>query len=87
MNHPNLDHNVLISALIKLFLIISVVEVVTQFMIHMLEVVFQVQYELWECKCGLNESVCNSLQRWNHNECRSDCKELNGWGSCIDDYI
>ena len=46
-----------------------------------------VQHELCECKCGLNESVCNSLQKWNHDEYRCKCKELNDWGSCIDDYI
>ena len=35
-----------------------------------------VQHELCECKCELNESVCNSLQKLNHDECRHDCKEL-----------
>ena len=39
------------------------------------------------CKCGLIESVCNTLQKYNHDEFQCDCKELNGWGSCIDDYI
>ena len=41
----------------------------------------------WVCKCGLIESVCNTLQKYNHVEFRCDCKELNGWSSCIDDYI
>ena len=33
------------------------------------ETKFLVQHESCECKCGLNESVCNSKQKWNHNEC------------------
>ena len=31
---------------------------------------FLVQHESRECKCALNESVCNSEHKWNHNECR-----------------
>ena len=27
-------------------------------------------------KCGLNESRCNSNQKWNYNECPCECKEL-----------
>ena len=34
---------------------------------------------------GLNESVCNSKQKWNHYECRCECKELSNCGSCKDD--
>ena len=30
-----------------------------------------VSYESCECKCGLNESVCNSKKTWNHDECWS----------------
>ena len=45
------------------------------------------QQESCECKCGLNEKVCNSLQKSNHNECCCDCKELNDCGSCVDAYI
>ena len=41
---------------------------------------------LCKCKCELNEIVCNSKQKWNYNECRCECKELNDWGSCEDDY-
>ena len=26
---------------------------------------FIIQNESCECKCGLNESVCNSKQKWN----------------------
>ena len=28
-----------------------------------------------------------SLEKWNHDECWYDCKELNGRGSCINDNI
>ena len=30
---------------------------------------FIVQHELCECKCGLNESVCDSKQKWNQDKC------------------
>ena len=30
---------------------------------------FLVQHESSECKCELNESVCHSMQKWNHEEC------------------
>ena len=26
-------------------------------------------------------------QKWNHDECQCECKELNEWGSCINYYI
>ena len=48
---------------------------------------FLVQYESCGCKYGLNESVCNSKQKWNHNECRCECKELDDWGSCKNDSM
>ena len=48
---------------------------------------FLVQHELCECKCGLNESVCNTKQNGNCDECRSECKYLDDWGSCEKDYI
>ena len=48
---------------------------------------FLVQHEPCECKCELNESVCNSRQKWNHNECRSECKELDNWGFCEKGYM
>ena len=36
-----------------------------------------VQHESYECKCRLNESVCNSKQKYNNNnDCRCECKEL-----------
>ena len=36
---------------------------------------FLVQHESCECKCGLNESVCNSKKKWKHNECWCECKD------------
>ena len=36
-------------------------------------------------KCGLNESVCNSKGKWNHDECWCECKKLDDWSSCKDD--
>ena len=35
----------------------------------------------------LNESVYNSNQKWNHDECQYECKELDDWGSCENDYM
>ena len=26
-------------------------------------------------------------QKWNHNNCRCECKELDVWSSCKDDYM
>ena len=43
--------------------------------------------ESCECKFGLNKSVCNSKQKWNHDECQCECKELDDWSSCKDHYI
>ena len=51
------------------------------------EIRFLVQHESCEWKCGLKESVCNSKQKWNHDECRCECKELDNWGSCKTYYI
>ena len=28
---------------------------------------FLVQHQLCECECRLNESVCNSKHKWNHD--------------------
>ena len=36
---------------------------------------FLVQYKSCECKCILNESVCNSKEKWNHDECQFECKK------------
>ena len=46
-----------------------------------------VQHQSCECKCWLNEKICNSKQKWNHNESRCNCKELDDWGSCENDYM
>ena len=51
------------------------------------ETKFVVQHESRECKCRLNESVCNSKQKWNHVDCQYQCKELDDWGSCKNGYI
>ena len=48
---------------------------------------FLVQLESCECKCGLNESVYNSEEKWNQNERRCKGKELDDWGSCKNDYM
>ena len=37
---------------------------------------FLVQNESCQCKCGINESVHNSKQKWNHNKYRCKCNEL-----------
>ena len=48
---------------------------------------YVVQHESCECKCGLDESVCNTKQKWNHDECQCECKELDDWSSCKNDYV
>ena len=48
---------------------------------------FLVQHELCERKCELNESVCNSKQKWSHNKCRCEFKEFDDWGSCKNSCI
>ena len=35
----------------------------------------------------MKAKVCNSKQKWNHDECRCECRELDDWGSCKNDYI
>ena len=47
---------------------------------------FLVQHQSSKCKCRLDESVCNSKQKWNHDECRCEYKELDDWSSYKDDY-
>ena len=48
---------------------------------------FIVLHELCECKCVLNESVCNSKQKRNHEEYWCGCKELNDWLFRKNDYM
>ena len=56
-------------------------------MLRVSETRFLVQYELCKCKCTLNETVCNSKQKQNHNEYPCECKKLRYWISCKDDYM
>ena len=48
---------------------------------------FLVQHESCKCKCRLNEYLCNSKQKWNHDKCRCECKEVDNWGSCKKEYM
>ena len=50
---------------------------------------FIVQHKSYNCKCGKNESVFNSKEKWNSAECRCEYKEIGDWGSssCDMDYI
>ena len=50
---------------------------------------FLVQHEScsFEGNCGLNDNVCNSKEKWNHSGCRYECKELDYWSYCKDDYV
>ena len=47
---------------------------------------FLVQHESCECKCRLNESVCNSGQKCDQDECWCECKVLHDWSSCKNGY-
>ena len=33
-------------------------------------------HETCQCKCRLDDSVCNNEQRWNNDKCWWECKEL-----------
>ena len=48
---------------------------------------FLTQHESCECKCGLNEIVCNSKQKWNHDACWCEWKKWDDSSSCKDDYM
>ena len=37
---------------------------------------FLAQHKSCECKCGLNEIICNSKQKWDPDEYRCESKEL-----------
>ena len=41
---------------------------------------FNMNRECVRLSMVLNESVCNSKQKWNHDECWCECKELDDWG-------
>ena len=45
------------------------------------------EHKSCECNCGLNEIVCNSKQKWNHNECWREFKKLDDWLFCKNDYM
>ena len=60
---------------------------VFNFMLGVNETGFLVQRESCECKCGLNESISNSKQKWNPYECQCDCEELDDRGSYEDYYM
>ena len=47
---------------------------------------FLVQNESFKCIRALNESVYNSKQKLNHDECWCECKELDDLHSYKDDY-
>ena len=40
--------------------------------------------EKCQCKCTLDENVCNNKQRWNKDKCRCECRELIDKGSRCD---
>ena len=46
-----------------------------------------VQHVLFECKFGLDESLYNSKEKWNHDKYRCECKKLGDWGSWKIDYM
>ena len=31
--------------------------------------------------------MCNSKQKWKHDECWCECQELDEWDSCKKDYL
>ena len=55
---------------------------VSNLMLETNETKFLVQHESCECKCRLNENVCNYKQTWNREECQCENKELNDWIFC-----
>ena len=40
-----------------------------------------------ECKCGLNKIVCNSKHKQKYYKYWCECKELDEWSSCKDEYL
>ena len=49
------------------------------------EIRFLFQHKLCDCKWEFNGSACNSKQKWNHDEYRCECKELDDRSSFKDD--
>ena len=48
---------------------------------------FIVEHESCECRCGLNEGVCNLKQKQNRDECLCKGKALGDWSFCEKDYM
>ena len=48
---------------------------------------FLVQHASCECKCGLNEKLCNSKQKWNYDKYWCECKDSDDWSSCKKEYM
>ena len=48
---------------------------------------FIIQHESCECKSGLYQSACDSKQKWNHNECQCEYKEIDNLDFCESDYM
>ena len=44
-------------------------------------------HETCKCKCRLDASVCNNMQRWNDDKCRCECQELTDKGVCDKGFI
>ena len=44
-------------------------------------------HETCKRKCRLDASVCNNKQRWNHDKCWCECKELIDEDTCDKRYI
>ena len=52
------------------------------------ETKFLYQHESRQHKYRLNKSVCNSKQKWNHNEFRcKNVKKIDDWASRKKDYV
>ena len=48
---------------------------------------FLVQNESCKCKYWLNENLCNSNQKWSHDKCRCNYRELDDWSYCRKGYM
>ena len=51
------------------------------------ETKFIVHHKSCECKCGLDETVCNSKQSWNQDKCRCECNEFYDWSSSKGNHV
>ena len=51
------------------------------------EIKFLVQHEWCKCKYTSIERVCHLKQKCYHDKCRCECKDLDDWITCKDDYI